>query len=125
MEPVDHAFHERLCDFCNVDGRQVREAEIEQARCEGKMCPVLDDAAESLKREQIAAGHGSARPRLARDIRDGQQVRGRLERLDHGEATLQTLDELAIRASPLRRPAAAVRWNPARLDVSGDHQPFA
>ena len=129
---VDDALHERLRDVGDVDGRQVGEAQIEDARRQREVRSVVHDVAELLQRQEVAAGHGARETGAAGDVGDREAapaVGG--ERLDDGEAALQPLDELALArvvlvrsrgrgvATRRGRPAAARRGRRARAERGG------
>ena len=111
---MDDALHERLRDVGDVDGRQVGEAQIEDARRQREVRSVVHDVAELLERQEVAAGHGAREIGAAGDVgnREAAPAVGG-ERLDDGKAALQPLDELALarvvlvsQPGPWRRDAA-------------------
>ena len=94
MKDFGHIFHEGLGDTGHVEGREVREAEIEQSRRQAEAVTILENVAKRFERHQIAPGCGPRQIRPFSDLGNREPRCLRRKRPDHSQATLESLDEL-------------------------------
>ena len=112
MQALGQFFQVVLGNFRNTEGRQVRVAQLQHAGPQVELTAVGSDVPQVLKRQQEAACCRASHVSFARDVAQGHAWARVRESADHGESSLEGLNEL---------PGALVRLTHAGMLGESTH----